>query len=359
MNIGGAETFLMNVYRNIDREKIQFDFVIHTKEKCDYEDEINQLGGRVYRISRFSKNPIQNMLELASIIKNNKGVYKTIHRHTNSSIVFTDLLIAKLCGIKNRYVHSHSNSSPKAKRLHKIFRPLLNSLATRKFACSQDAAIWTFGKKASKNVEIIYNGIDIQKFIFDLRTRNIIRKRENCGNKKIIGHVGRFAFAKNHSFIIDIFNSLLKKDSNYELWLIGDGELKQEIEKKVKDFNIESKVKFFGKRNDINELLQAMDIFLFPSIYEGLGISLIEAQISGLYCLVSDNIQNEAIITNYVKKLEIKDNNLQKWVKEILDYSYNLGNRYLKNFMTKVKYFDIKNTTKRLQKIYLGDIDEE
>ena len=358
MNIGGAETFIMNIYRNIDREKIQFDFVIHTNEKCDYEDEIKQLGGRIYRISQFSKHPLKNMIELGRIIKNNTDSYKIIDRHTDSSIVFTDLLVAKICGVKHRYVHAHSNCSPKARILHKLFRPILNVLATREFACSKDAAKWLFGKEESSKIEIIYNGIDIDSYLFNLNTRNRIRLKENCKDKVIIGHVGRFTYSKNHIFIIQIFNELLKINPNYELWLIGDGQLRKEIENIAYKYNIESKIHFFGKRTDINELLQAIDIFIFPSIYEGLGISLIEAQISGLFCIISDRIQKEAIITNNVEQIELEPYNVQKWVDAIIRYKYNLQNRYIENTFPRIHLFDIKKVSKRLQDIYVGDINE-
>lgn len=359
MNVGGAETFIMNVYRNIDRDKVQFDFVIHTKEKCDYEDEILSLGGKIFRIEQLSKHPLKNMFQLRKILKENKSVYRIIHRHTDSSIVFTDLLVAKLVGIKNRYAHSHSNKSVKGNKLHKLFRPLLNILATRKFACSEDASLWTFGKKGAKNTEVLYNGIDFNKFLFKTKIREKIRTRERCNNNIVIGHVGRFEKVKNHRFIVNMFKKLLNKNNNYELWLIGDGTLREEIEQLVISLDLKEKVKFFGLRKDIGDLLQAVDIFVFPSIYEGLGISLIEAQISGLPCIVSNAIQDEAIITDNVIKLEITDKSAEEWVSNILNININDKNRVINIEDEKIKKFNVQEVCNRLEHIYLEDSNKQ
>ena len=355
MHMGGSETFLMNIYRNINREKIQFDFVVHTDKKCEYDEEIEKLGGKIYRIPPISKHPIRNLKALRDILKNSAYSYDTVHRHTNSAIVFTDLWMAKHMKVKNRYVHAHSNQSQKAKLLHKLCRPFLNCIATKKFACSQAAAEWLYGKKKSKDAQIIYNAIEVDKFLYSEEERKILRKETNTQGKIVIGNVGRFEKAKNHTFIIDVFYELTKQKENYELWLVGDGSLKQEIQEKVKKLGLEEKVKFWGIRKDVNKIIQGMDIFLFPSIYEVLGISFIEAQISGIKCYVSEAIQKEAIITNKVKQMKLTDG-VQKWAFEILneniDYSRKINNN------NKVKQFKIENLVKNFEKIYLGEENE-
>ncbi|MFR2535251.1 MAG: glycosyltransferase family 1 protein [Clostridia bacterium] len=356
MHMGGSETFLMNIYRNIDRKKIQFDFIVHTKEICEYDKEIEELGGRIYRIPPISKHPIKNMKAIRDILKNNEYQYDTIHRHTNLSIVFTDLMIAKKMGIKNRYVHAHSNQSQKAKFIHKLCRPILNHLATKKFACSQAAAEWLFGKKEARNTQIIYNAIDVDKFLYSEEIREEIRQVNGASDKFVIGNVGRFERAKNHMFIIDIFGEIVRQNENFELWLVGDGSLKSDIQKKVESLGIEKKVKFFGIRKDVNRIIQGMDIFLFPSIYEGLGISFIEAQISGIKCYVSEAIQREAIITNNVKRIYLKEGK-EKWALKIL--SENLKyDRKIESTSNKVRQFRVENLVNIFEKIYLGEKNE-
>ena len=205
-----------------------------------------------------------------------------------------------------------------------------------------------YGKK---KFEIVPNGIDISKFVFDNIKRDKIRREEKVTNKKIIGHVGRFVPEKNHEFIIKLLYELLKKDSNVELWLIGDGNLRQYMEDKTKELKISKYVKFFGLKNNINEYLQAMDVFIFPSLYEGLGISLIEAQISGLDCLISDKIPNEAVITNNVTKKEL---NYIEWIEWLLNKNIKT-NRNININDQRIKKYDIIDIAKKLEKIYWGD----
>lgn len=348
MNMGGQETFIMNVYRNVDRSKIQFDFVVHSKERGYYDDEIEKLGGRIYRITPMTKNIFKHCKELKNVIK--KGKYEIVHRHTSSSIVFIDLLIAKICGVKKRIVHSHNNLS-KNVILHKIFRPFLNLLSTDKMACSIEAAKWLFGNKYCKCAEVVNNGVELTKFLFDKEIRNLIRKKYDVEDNIIIGHVGRFDYQKNHNYILKIFSKVIEKNDKYRLWLVGEGAIKEEIKQKAKEENIEKYIKFFGIVDNVNELLQGMDIFVFPSIYEGLGISLVEAQISGLKCIVSENIQNEAIITNNVKMIKLEQDNL--WCKEIEEIQ-NGYNRQIK-IDDKVDSFNIKKVAENLERNYLEE----
>ena len=351
MNVGGAETFIMNVYRNIDREKVQFDFVVHTKEKCDYEDEIKALGGKIYRIEQLSKHPLKSMKQLRKIIIDNKDVYRTIHRHTDSAIVFTDLLIAKLAGIKNRYVHSHSDKTSKGSKIHRICRPILNILATRKFACGQQAGEWLFGKK--QNFEIIQNGIDIEKYKFNKNIRDEVRKELNLKeNDILIGHVGRFHRVKNHDFLIDIFYEV-QKEINAKLVLVGTGELQDQIKEKVRKLGISDKVIFLGLRQDVNRIMQAMDIFLFPSLFEGLPLTLIEAQAAGLKILASDTITKKCNITGDITFISLEEDK-DIWKRKILEIlEHNERNIDVSELYK--EGFDSKQTAKKLQNIYLNE----
>lgn len=347
MNMGGQETFIMNVYENIDRRKVQFDFIVHSKEEGYYDKRIEELGGRIYRIFPISKHPIKSIKQLIDIIKKNK--YTILHRHTSSSVVAIEILIARILKVKKIIVHSHNNSS-KHKIINKIFRPILNLCANYKFACSEDAAKWLFGKKHYKEVKIIYNGINLQNFLYNEEIRKKIRTQFNIKDNIVIGHIGRFEYQKNHKFIINIFSELLKNNKKYELWLIGDGKLKEEIEDYIGSKKIKEHVKLFGIVDNVNELLQGMDIFIFPSIYEGLGISLIEAQISGLKSIVSEAIQEEAIITDNVYRIPLSKTDLwKKKIESIKQYCRHI------TINSKMNNFSINNVSKTLEKIYLEE----
>ena len=345
MNMGGQETFIMNMYRNIDKSKIQFDFVVHSQKKGYYDDEIEKLGGKIYRITPISKNIYKHCKELKNVIK--EGNYNIVHRHTSSAIVFIDLLIAKICKVKKRIVHAHSNRTQKFSILNIICRPFLNYFATEKLACSIDAKNWLYGNIA--DYKILYNAIEIDKFIFKETIRKKIREDNNCQNKLVIGHVGRFSPEKNHKFILELYNEILKDKDNVELWLIGDGQLKKNIIDMAKQMNLIDKIRFFGIVDNVYELLQGMDIFIFPSLYEGLGISLIEAQASGLDCIASTNIQNEAIITN---KVVCKDLNINEWKEEICRKRDN--KRIIDKENEKIKKFSIENLKNEMTKLYLS-----
>lgn len=345
MNMGGQETFIMNLYRQIDKEKIQFDFVVHSKEKGYYDNEIERLGGKIYRITPIGRNVWKHCKELYYILKENPDYI--FHRHTCSSIVAIDLLVAKFAKIKRRIVHCHATQTTSHKCINLLFRTAMNCLATKKLACSNNAGIFLFGK--NQRYEVIYNAIDIQKFIFNEEIREKIREKYNATDNSIIGHVGRFDKSKNHKFLLEIFQEILKIKKDAQLWLIGDGELKDFIINSAIERKIEKNIKFFGTVNNVNEFLMAMDIFVFPSIYEGLGIALIEAQCTGIKCVVSENIAEEAIITDNAEKLKL-NNNPEEWAKRILSITSKERKIDVKSW--KIQRYQIENSTKRMIEIY-------
>lgn len=313
MNMGGQETFIMNIMRNINRNKIQFDFVVHDNKKNYFEDEIEKLGGHIYKITPISKNPIKHIFELRKVLV--KGKYNVVHRHSAYSIVFIDLLVAKLCKIKKIITHSHANGC-KNKFIHKMFIPFINLLSTDKFACSDAAGKWMFGH--SKFI-VIPNAININDYIYNEKSRNKIRKQYHINSKEIvIGNVGVFRTEKNQIWMINMFKKLIEYDKNYKLMICGDGDLRAEIQKTIKQLSLSDNVILTGNV-DTSEYYSAFDIFLLPSIYEGLGIVLIEAQVSGLPCIVSNQIQNEAIISKSVSKLDF---NYNKWINTIKKTNY-------------------------------------
>lgn len=348
MNMGGQETLIMNIYRNIDRSKVQFDFVVNTEERCFYEDEIEKLGGKVYRVPRL-KHIFKHWKELSKILKENK--YDVIHRHTCSQVVFIDLLIAKLCKVKTRIIHSHNMSvDKKYEHLYKIFTPLINGLSTIKYACSENAGKWLYGKN-KEDFKIIYNGIDIDKFLYNEDARKKIRSEFNISDDiKVYGNVGRLSYQKNHIFLLDVFKNILEKDPKSVLLLCGDGEIRSEIEEKAKELNIYEKVIFAGVRKDINYMYQAMDFFVFPSHFEGLPVAFIEAQSTGLPCFFFDKtIAQLSRISNNIYAFD-ENATASTWAETILANNEIKDRKINKKDFEK---FDINYTTAQVLEDYL------
>lgn len=344
MNVGGLETFIMNVYRNIDRNKIQFDFVEHYKDESAYDKEIKSLGGTIYHFTlRNDNNIFKYIKNLNKLFKEHKE-YKVIHCHMESigALVF---LIAKFHGIKIRIGHAHTNSvtnnlKGKIKRFTSSF---FKYTTTINLACSDEAGKYLF---KNKKFIVIPNGIDFEKFKFNKEKRNELRKKFNLNKELVIGHVGRMDDAKNQLFLIDVFNKYQKYNKNSKLFLVGDGEYKNKIINKIKELNLEDKVVLLGVRSDVNELMSMFDLFAFPSKFEGLGIVLIEAQVNGLKCLASNNIPRNTNISNYIKYISLNENS---WVNEMTKLSKRDNKIVYKKSKNK---FDILNVTDRLMKIY-------
>lgn len=348
MGMGGVENFLMNIYRNIDREKYQFDFILQTNERSYFDDEIEKLGGRIFRIPRFERHPIEHIKELKKILKENE--YIAFHRHTANSVVFYDMIIAKCAGIKTRIAHSHSTTH-EHKIINYLSRPFLKMFSTKNLACGIEAGKWLYGKG---KFEVLNNGIDVQKFCFNDNMRKVYRQKLNINDKIVIGHVGRFENPKNHKFLIDMFVKLCEKSDKYELILCGEGSLREKTQIACKEKGIEEKVKFLGARQDVNCILQAMDIFVFPSLYEGLPITLIEAQMSGIPIIMSDKIPAETIYNSNVQVLGISDSDIDEWCEKIIKCKEESINR--KNIAEKlIKEYDVKSIVNKLEKIYDGE----
>lgn len=349
MDVGGAETFLMKVYRGIDRTKYQFDFCVAKKEKNSYEDEIISLGGKMYRITPKTKGILKNFNDIKKIVKENK--YEYVLRISQNSLSSVELFAAKLGGAK-KLIFRSSNTSVHGGKLetivHYLFRPFSNMISNVKIAPSKEAAKFMFGRRKYFQIN---NGVDIEKYKFSIKNRNKIRKEFNVNkDTKVIGHVGRFTFQKNHKFLIDIFNEYQKVNSNSELWLFGSGELENEIKKYSKN---NKNIKFLGVRKDINEIYSAMDCYVFPSLFEGMPNTVIEAQTSGLPCLVSNTITNDCNISDNVIFLPL-DNNVKKWSDKINYLSNNERNN--KIVFIKNNHYDIIDVIKEFEKAVFGDI---
>ncbi|MCW6700871.1 glycosyltransferase family 1 protein [Anaerococcus sp. NML200537] len=349
MDRGGAETLIMNIYRNIDRTKVQFDFAVHTNNRCHYDDEIESLGGKIYHLPRFKiYNIIDYKISWNKLLS--KGEWQIIHGHLDSTASIY-LKIAKKYGLIT-IAHSHSTSSGTG--VKKIIVDYLHrdivKFSDYNFACSTESGEWLFGKNS--NFSIIYNGIEMKKFIFDESIRKNVRNELNLNNKFVIGHVANYTYPKNHKFIIELFKIIAEKDSNANLVLAGKG-VKENIYESIRGTLIENKITFLGVRNDINRVLQAFDVFILPSLYEGLPVSLVEAQASGLQCIASDQITKEVKYTENLEFIPINNNDsLKKWANKILSLK-NIKHKNLYDELVDSE-FNIIKVSKSLQNFYLN-----
>lgn len=356
---GGVESVVMNYYRNIDRNKIQFDFICDNDSTNIPYAEIESLGGKVILIPPYQK-VIKYHKELKRVLKD--GNYKIVHSHINTLSVFS-LFAAKCAGVPVRIAHSHSTTNKKEKSknfMKQLLRPFSKVFATDYMCCSELAGRWLFGDKEydKGNVYLLNNAIDLDKFKYDEVVRRKKRKELNIDDDTlVIGHVGRFVEQKNHRFLIDIFNEVHKQNEKSILLLVGQGPLMEEIKEKVKSLGIEDCVKFLGQRNDISELYQVMDLFLFPSLYEGLGMTVIEAQVSGCYCVASSEIPCVVKITDALKFIDLKCDE-KIWVKEINE-SYNNKNRESYRLQISALSYNIHKEAFKLEDKYLKLLRKE
>ncbi|MCV9884812.1 glycosyltransferase family 1 protein [Metabacillus halosaccharovorans] len=352
MNRGGAETLIMNLYRNIDRSKIQFDFL--TYKEGVFDQEIMDLGGKIHRIPYITDGGHFHYIKnLKQFFKANNH-YKIVHSHMDKMSGFV-LKAAKNVGIPVRIAHSHNTQSEGgfAAKLYKEYAGSnIEKSATHYLACSNLAAKWLFKNKAVSS-KLLKNGIETEKFTFSKKIRDKVRGELRVEEDiLVLGHVGRFNHQKNHLFLIDIFHELNKVEPKSVLVLVGDGTLRSDIEEKVKSLRLEEKVKLLGVRSDINSLLQAFDVFVFPSLHEGLPVTLIEAQGAGLPCLISENITEEVDLKmDLVKFLPVHNKNV--WIEEIINIlTKDASRENSKNTLSEQGY-DIKDTAHFINDFYL------
>ena len=353
MQRAGLETMLMNYYRNIDKTKIQFDFLTHRPEKGDYDDEIISMGGKVYYAPRlYPQNYLKYFKWMKKFFKEHPE-YHIIHSHIDA-MSYLPLLTAKRANIPIRIAHSHNTSIDKDFKLplKLLFKKLLPSVATNFFSCGREAGEFLF---PNKNSIFIPNAIDISKFLYNEEVRKKKRRKLGIENKFVIGNIGRLSYQKNHKFLIEIFYEFLKKEKESLLLIIGVGEKEKELKEQVKKLNIEKKVYFLGKREDVAELYQAVDLFLMPSFFEGVPVVGIEAQFSGLPCIFSDKVPKETKFEKNVIFIPL-DASIKIWCKEILEIKENKIKRELVNFEESI--YNIKNAKIKLEKLYLS-LNEE
>lgn len=355
MDPGGIETLLMNLYRHIDREKIQFDFLVHRPDEAFYDKDILNMGGKIYRTAKFSPFPgqyQQHMNDIETVLRAHPE-YKVFHAHAELNL--WPLMVAKKVGIPTRIAHSHNaKTTLNLKYFFFLYEKMkIKDYCTDMFMCSTPAGIWSFGKDAveSGKVQFIKNGIETERFAYSEKIRMEKRSELGIQDQFVVGHVGRFMQQKNHDFLIDIFKEIHGRRPDSVLILVSDGRLMDNIKAKVHAMGLDDAVRFLGNRRDVNEIYQAMDVFLFPSLWEGLPLTGIEAQTAGLPMVMSDVITEEVCVTPNVYTMSLKDN-ASMWAKKVLQITEGYQRHNMRQQVVD-SGFDIVTTAQFLQEFYL------
>ena len=353
---GGIEALLVNILNNLDKDKIDVEILVSQKETNMFDKELTKNNCKVSQIlNTIYEDPIKRTLNNLKMFKNKLKEYKVdvIHINLYNAVSLIYAWIAKRIGIKKIIVHAHNtgidNDKFKIKFLaHSLCKILFRGKNYTYMACSKEASKFCFG---NVNSIIFRNGIEVKKYIYNAEKRLEYRKNFEVENKLVIGNIGRFVKQKNHDFLIEIFKCIQKKKKDSILVLVGTGPLKEDIKNKVKNYELEDKVIFLEERNDVNNLMQMMDVFCLPSLSEGLGIVLIEAQASGMPCIISNTVPNDAIITERIKKVSL-DSSPEKWAEAIINSTNDIERTDNEKIITERGY-NIKQNVQVLQKEYL------
>lgn len=351
-NFGGIEKFLINVCKNLDKEKFEISFLVRKGKKAFMQEELEEMGMKFFLMADRKINYRQHLKDLKKIFSEND--FDIIHFNIMNFSYFERIMLANKYSKARLIVHSHSakmnNMSKKTMLLDKVGRFLTRNIKYDRIACGQKAGEWLFGKK---EFFILNNGIEIETFKFNKENRDEIRNEFAIkDNETVIGLVAKMDEQKNHLFLINVFYEYQKLNSNSKLMLIGEGPLKSEIENKVQELNIQDKVLFLGRRDDVNKIYSAMDIFVMPSLFEGLSISIVEAQANGLKCYTSTNVDETSNVTGKVQFLSLLDG-AKKWA----DWIYNSNNERDIEAISKIpNQFSLKENCKILEEYYMNNL---
>ena len=348
MDRAGLETMIMNYYRNMNRDIVQFDFLTHREQKGAYDDEIRELGGIIYRAPRLFIQNLPLYFKYMRSFFSEHSEYSIIHSHIDAMTAFP-LKAAKMSNVPNRIAHSHSSKFDRDLKFPIKYMAMQESpnLATEYCACGEVAGKFMFKNNSFK---IIRNAIELDRFSYDSIIREKKRKELGLCNKFVIGNVGRYCYIKNQSFLLDIFKYIVARHPNSHLLLIGKGEDYYKLTNKVRNSNLKGKVSFLIDRADINEIYQTLDVFVLPSLFEGLPVVCVEAQANGLPCFVSSNISKEVLLTCNAKMLDLT-RGAQYWAEQILKADigrYSAAKRQLKN-----KGYDVIVEAQKLKEWYI------
>ena len=351
MNRGGAGTMAMNLYRAIDKNAIQFDFAVHSANENAYFSEIEDKGGKIFVFPKFIGTNILSYMRFWDTFLFEHPEYKIIHSHVRSYA----LPIIKICKKHGAKVIVHSHSTSNGSGIRALIKDLLQIPIRYKadylVACSLTSGEWLFGKNVTKkdNFFIVKNAIDTRKYIISQDIRDKYVKELNIKEKNVYGHVGRLSEPKNHLFLLEVFSRIREMDQKAVLLIVGEGEKKEAIIEKIKAMHLEDSVLMLGSRSDIPELLSIMDVFVFPSLWEGLPVTVIEAQAAGLPCLVSDSITNEINISPAVHRIKLSEG-CQQWAEEAIKL---IGKRYDTIQQIKDAGFNIYSEATKMKEFYL------
>lgn len=354
MNRGGAETMVMNYYRNIDRTKVQFDFMVHREERGAYDDEIEALGGHIYRMMPLHPFTFGKYQQQIKDFFDKHPDYKIIHGHCSESGYFVYKEASKR-GVPVIIAHAHSTKALFDLKwfFRTYFKHAMRKYTTQIFTCGEESAIWLAGKKLGKKAILQRNAIDTQRYLYD--SSQALLKRTSLqipADTLVIGHVGSFWKIKNQTFLVDIFQKILQKHPQSRLVLVGEGELKNDVIQKVQQLNLQNEVLFLGSRSDVPDLLKAFDVFVFPSLGEGLSVAMLEAQCAGLPCVVSDTIPKEVEMTDLITYLSLNEQP-DVWAETILQsYQQKRNRTAYPAILTEVGY-DIQKNAEWIQNYYL------
>lgn len=356
---GGLETFVMNLYRNIDRSKIQFDFLV-SAEGGDYEDDVLKMGASIYRLPARNKGIKKYNSALDEFFRQHASEYSAVHQHASSLSSIAPLKYAAKYGVPVRIIHAHSSAishSVKAHSLHYLMhlwgKLHIKNYATHYMGCSDKALDWLFnGTGIRGKAVMINNGIKVSDFRYNIDIRERVRKEFSIVDEFVIGHVGNFIPVKNHSYLIRLFADYVKINPKSKLLLVGDGPLRTEIESQISDVGLKDKMIIAGVRKDVKDILQGMDIIVMPSIFEGLPVSLVEAQAAGLPLVISDTISHDVALTDNVHYLSLSESK-DVWCNAI----ENIRKNYVRKDTSCIineKGFGIEGIVDNLSKLYLS-----
>lgn len=351
----GIENYLMNMLRNFDFDKVTVHFMSYNHGPFD--EEIKSYGGEIFRIpplgSSLKKIRIHNKAFKKLLLDHPE--IQVVHIHGNTAIGCIDARIAKKSGVKKVIVHSHNDGCNNLRSyiLHMLGRILIMRNITNKVSCSEAASKWMFGRTSDSRV--LRNAINLEKYRYSKKRANEIKRKYGVEGKWVVGHTGRMEKQKNHFFILDVFHQIRKEHPDTMLMLVGDGTLREQVFQRARELEIEDAIVHIEQSDCVNEMLMAMDVFLFPSIWEGLGISLVEAQASGLNCVASDIIKDEVCVTALIEKLSLSEG-VDAWADAVWKaLENNRGNeRSSDKYISELRKagFDEKEAAQILQDIY-------
>lgn len=359
MDRAGLETMLMNYYRHIDREQIQFDFLANKPKPGAYEEEVRSLGGRIFVSPGFHPAKLPKYQKYMKNLFTEHPEIQIVHAH-NGALAYYALREAQKNGIPHRIAHSHNSKINFDMKwpIKQYCRAHLKKAATEFWGCGELAVSFYFGKDIAQKKEytLIRNAIEEERFVYNPTIREKLRRQYQVGDKMVIGHVGRFMYQKNHMFLIDIFEKVHRQNENTVLFLIGEGELETKVREKIAKLGLQDAVVFTGSIPNVNEMYQIMDVFLLPSLYEGLPVVGVEAQASGVKTIFSDTVTREVSITDQTEFLSLQASP-EQWAKEILKYSRGYERKDMTSDIVKAGY-SIHTEAEKLQQLYLNMVEQ-